>query len=283
MLKNRTLIGIVLIVIAIGICFGISPLFSKLLDSKTNIVRLKNDVEQGTQITSGMLEVVEVGTLNVPENTITDPTLIVGKYTVTAMFKGDTFITEKLTDVVDNSDSLLRQLEPSETAMSVTIRSFANGLSGKLQQGDIIQIVSVDDDDDTATVYDELQYVEVLTTTASNGSDDVYQDGKVNEGATDDGDDEENELYATVTVVLQDRAQALRLAECENTSLHAVFICRGNDELKEECLKAQLEVLGGVSEDIPDEETEDISDSVIPTIPNIDDLVDVESEETDGE
>ncbi len=283
MLKNRTLIGIVLIVIAIGICFGISPLFSKLLDSKTNIVRLKNDVEQGTQITSGMLEVVEVGTLNVPENTITDPTLIVGKYTVTAMFKGDTFITEKLTDVVDNSDSLLRQLEPNETAMSVTIRSFANGLSGKLQQGDIIQIVSVDDDDDTATVYDELQYVEVLTTTASNGSDDVYQDGKVNEGATDDGDDEENELYATVTVVLQDRAQALRLAECENTSLHAVFICRGNDELKEECLKAQLEVLGGVSEDIPDEETEDISDSVIPTIPNIDDLVDVESEETDGE
>lgn len=283
MLKNRTLIGIVLIVIAIGICFGISPLFSKLLDSKTNIVRLKNDVEQGTQITSGMLEVVEVGTLNVPENTITDPTLIVGKYTVTAMFKGDTFITEKLTDVVDNSDSLLRQLEPNETAMSVTIRSFANGLSGKLQQGDIIQIVSVDDEDDTATVYDELQYVEVLTTTASNGSDDVYQDGKVNEGATDDGDEEENELYATVTVVLQDRAQALRLAECENTSLHAVFICRGNDELKEECLKAQLEVLGGVSEDIPDEETEDISDSVIPTIPNIDDLVDVESEETDGE
>lgn len=283
MLKNRTLIGIVLIVIAIGICFGISPLFSKLLDSKTNIVRLKNDVEQGTQITSGMLEVVEVGTLNVPENTITDPTLIVGKYTVTAMFKGDTFITEKLTDVVDNSDSLLRQLEPNETAMSVTIRSFANGLSGKLQQGDIIQIVSVDDEDDTATVYDELQYVEVLTTTASNGSDDVYQDGKVNEGATDDGDDEENELYATVTVVLQDRAQALRLAECENTSLHAVFICRGNDELKEECLKAQLEVLGGVSEDIPDEETEDIADSVIPTVPNIDDLVDIESEETDGE
>lgn len=283
MLKNRTLIGIVLIVIAIGICFGISPLFSKLLDSKTNIVRLKNDVEQGTQITSGMLEVVEVGTLNVPENTITDPTLIVGKYTVTAMFKGDTFITEKLTDVVDNSDSLLRQLEPNETAMSVTIRSFANGLSGKLQQGDIIQIVSVDDEDDTATVYDELQYVEVLTTTASNGSDDVYQDGKVNEGATDDGDDEENELYATVTVVLQDRAQALRLAECENTSLHAVFICRGNDELKEECLKAQLEVLGGVSEDIPDEETEDISDSVIPTVPNIDDLAPVESEETDGE
>lgn len=283
MLKNRTLIGIVLIVIAIGICFGISPLFSKLLDSKTNIVRLKNDVEQGTQITSGMLEVVEVGTLNVPENTITDPTLIVGKYTVTAMFKGDTFITEKLTDVVDNSDSLLRQLEPNETAMSVTIRSFANGLSGKLQQGDIIQIVSVDDEDDTATVYDELQYVEVLTTTASNGSDDVYQDGKVNEGATDDGDEEENELYATVTVVLQDRAQALRLAECENTSLHAVFICRGNDELKEECLKAQLEVLGGVSEDMPDEETEDISDSVIPTVSNIDDLVDVESEETDGE
>ena len=125
--------------------------------------------------------------------------------------------------------------------MSVTVRSLANGLSGKLQQGDIIQIVSVDEDD-KAQIYEELQYVEVLATTSDKGSDDTYRDGEVN---ADDEDSGEQSLYATVTIILQDRAQALRLAECENTSLHAVFVTRGDEKLKAECLKAQLELLTG--------------------------------------
>ena len=81
------------------------------------------------------------------------------------MFAGDSFTDKKLSDSIDTSDSLLRQLKPNETAMSVTVRSLANGLSGKLQQGDIIQIVSVDEDD-KAQIYEELQYVEVLATTS---------------------------------------------------------------------------------------------------------------------
>ena len=43
MLKNRTLIGIILIAAAIGLCFGISPLFNSILSSKTKIIRLKQD------------------------------------------------------------------------------------------------------------------------------------------------------------------------------------------------------------------------------------------------
>ena len=241
MLKNRTLIGIVLIVAAIGLCFGISPLFNTILASKTTIIRLKQDIPQGVQITGSMLEAVEVGTMNLPADMQNDPKKIIGKYSVTAMFAGDSFNDKKLSDTIDTSDSLLRQLKPNETAMSVTVRSLANGLSGKLQQGDIIQIVSVDEDD-KAQIYEELQYVEVLATTSDKGSDDTYRDGEVN---ADDEDSSGQSLYATVTIILQDRAQALRLAECENTSLHAVFVTRGDEKLKAECLKAQLELLTG--------------------------------------
>lgn len=168
------------------------------------------------------------------------------------MFAGDSFTDKKLSDSIDTSDSLLRQLKPNETAMSVTVRSLANGLSGKLQQGDIIQIVSVDEDD-KAQIYEELQYVEVLATTSDKGSDDTYRDGEVN---ADDEDSGDQSLYATVTIILQDRAQALRLAECENTSLHAVFVTRGDEKLKAECLKAQDEAamknaLGRISGTIP--------------------------------
>ena len=96
MLKNRTLIGIVLIIIATGLCFGISPLFNVLLAQKTTVIRLSTDIPQGAQITPQMLEAVEVGTLNIPEETLVNPEQIVGKYTVAAMFKGDTFTAAKL-------------------------------------------------------------------------------------------------------------------------------------------------------------------------------------------
>jgi len=186
MLKNRTLIGIILIAAAIGLCFGISPLFNSILSSKTKIIRLKQDIPQGVQITGAMLEAVEVGTLNLPADMQNDPRQIIGKYTVSAMFAGDSFTDKKLSDSIDTSDSLLRQLKPNETAMSVTVRSLANGLSGKLQQGDIIQIVSVDEDN-KAQIYEELQYVEVLATTSDKGSDDTYRDGEVNADDEDSG------------------------------------------------------------------------------------------------
>lgn len=80
MLKNRTLIGIILIAAAIGLCFGISPLFNSILSSKTKIIRLRQDIPQGVQITGAMLEAVEVGTLNLPADMQNDPKEIIGKY-----------------------------------------------------------------------------------------------------------------------------------------------------------------------------------------------------------
>lgn len=80
MLKNRTLIGIILIAAAIGLCFGISPLFNSILSSKTKIIRLRQDIPQGVQITGAMLEAVEVGTLNLPADMQNDPKQIIGKY-----------------------------------------------------------------------------------------------------------------------------------------------------------------------------------------------------------
>ena len=257
MLKNRTLIGIILIVVAIGMCFGISPLFNAVLERKTTVIRLKQDIPQGVQITSSMLEAVEVGALNLPSNIINDTNRIIGKYTVAAMFAGDMFTGSKLSDTIDTSDNLLRQLKPNETAMSVTIRSLANGLSGKLQPGDVIQIVSVDEDD-RAQVYEELQYVEVLATTTSGGSDDTYSADAVN---TSGKDSEDKSLYATVTIVIQDRAQALRLAECENSSLHAVFVTRGNEEFKEKCLKAQLDILSEIEKEKQDNNSDNDNNS----------------------
>ena len=97
-----------------------------------------------------------------------------------------------------------------------------------------------------------------------------YRDGEVN---ADDEDSGGQSLYATVTIILQDRVQALRLAECENTSLHAVFVTRGDEKLKAECLKAQLELLTGEISTVEADSTSEPEETPEPTS---------ESEESNG-
>ena len=55
---------------------------------------------------------------------------------------------------------------------SVSIKSFAEGLSGKLQSGDIVSVIAPDYKQQGQTVVPaELQYVEIISVTASSGYD----------------------------------------------------------------------------------------------------------------
>jgi pilus assembly protein CpaB len=139
---------------------------------------------------------------------------------------------------------MLRNLKENERAMSITIKSFANGFSGKLITGDIIKIVSVDDEKE-AHIFAELEFVEVLTTTSQNGIDNIDRP------PSPQSSDEEGEtsMPVTITVILQDDLQAMRLAECENTSLHAIFVSRDENE-RAQLLQWQMEIIDQIYEEI---------------------------------
>jgi len=233
MYKNRTVLGLICVILAIVLVFCISPLFNKAFDSKTQVILLKSPVLQGQQITPEMLSRVEMGTYNLPKNAIKDPQHIIGKFAVSNLYAGSLIYPEMLIETTDNSDTMLRNLKDNEIAMSVTIKSLANGVSGKLMTGDIIKIVSVDNDK-VATIYDELQYIEVLTTTTNSGVDNFHQPTPDENG--------EIPLPVTITVILQDELQALRLAECENTSLHAIFVSR-DERIKDAYIQMQADIL----------------------------------------
>lgn len=233
MLKNRTLLGLLSIILAIILVFCISPLFNKVFEGKMNVILLKSPVLQGQQITPDMLISVEMGSYNLPGKVITEKNAVIGKYATSNLYSGSLIFPEMLSETTDTSDTILRNLKENETAMSVTIKSFANGVSGKLMTGDIIKIVSVDNEK-IATIYEELSFVEVLTTTTENGADNINQQVI----------DENGEISqpVTITVILQDELQALKLAECENTSLHAIFVSRDENK-KDEYIKKQAEIL----------------------------------------
>lgn len=59
-INNRTIIGIVCIVLALVVTFGVAPLVNRISDQKTDIVRVKNTIERGQQITANDLEIVRV-------------------------------------------------------------------------------------------------------------------------------------------------------------------------------------------------------------------------------
>lgn len=60
--RSRTVIGAVCILLAVLVCFGITPLFNEGLKAQTEAVRVKAEViPQGTYITADMVEVYTRG------------------------------------------------------------------------------------------------------------------------------------------------------------------------------------------------------------------------------
>ena len=79
-LKNRTVLGVICIVLSLLICFVVAPLFNSGISQKTDIVRVIKDIKAGDQITREMLKTVEIGSYNLPKNVVKDADTAIGKY-----------------------------------------------------------------------------------------------------------------------------------------------------------------------------------------------------------
>ena len=227
--RNRTVIGVLCILLALIICFGVTPLFSRSASEKTEIVRVTKDIKEGDEITAEMVQTVEVGTYNLPQNLMTDKKEVVGKYATADLAAGDYILSSKLSAVPAAENAYLYNLDGTKQAISVTIKSFAVGLSGKLESGDIVTIIVADYQGKGETaIPPELQYVEVISVTASSGYD-------ANTGEVVD----EKELPSTVTLLVTTE-QAKVLAELEQDSeLHLALVYRGTPENAAKFIAAQ--------------------------------------------
>ena len=227
--RNRTVIGVLCILLALIICFGVTPLFSRSASEKTEIVRVTKDIKEGDEITAEMVQTVEVGAYNLPQNLMTDRKEVVGKYATADLAAGDYILSSKLSAVPAAENAYLYNLDGKKQAISVTIKSFATGLSGKLESGDIVTVIVADYQGKGETaIPPELQYVEVISVTASSGYD-------ANTGEVVD----EKELPSTVTLLVTTE-QAKVLAELEQDSeLHLALVYRGTPENAAKFIAAQ--------------------------------------------
>ena len=228
-MKNRTIIGIVCIVLALVVTFAVAPLVNKLSDSRTDIVRLKNDIVQGHMIQESDIEVVTVGSTGLPTNIITKKEAVVGKFAACDLKANTDLLQSMISDKSDSADDVFHTLD-GKKAISITISSFAGGLSGKLENGDIVSLVIFENETNEATIPGGLTYVKVITTTTAEGFD--KDELTPNEDGT-------YELPTTLTLLVNP-TQAKMLVEYENRGvIHADLVYRGDSKTAQKFLDAQ--------------------------------------------
>lgn len=235
LLKNRMVIGVVCILLSLIICFGLTPLFNQGISQKTEIIRVTKEIKTGDIITEDMVKTVEVGGYNLPENVIRTKENAVGTYALADLSVGDYILNTKVSISPASENAYLYRLDGSKQAISITIKSFANGLSGKLQSGDIVSVIAPDYRGQGETVIPpELKYVEVISVTASSGDD-------ANTGETNNKD--EKELPSTVTLlVTPEQGNLLATLEADG-KCQLTLVYRGDSVNTAKFLDMQSEIL----------------------------------------
>ena len=225
MLSNRTVIGIICIVAAAAICFGVTPLVNKASEGTARIVRVTHTIPQGGMITEDAIELVDVGSFNLPGEVLRKKEDVIGKYAAVDLYAGDYLLPGKVTERADNATDLLGNLVGDRKAISVTIGSFAQGVSGKLETGDVVSAIVYSQKQGLAFTPPELQYLMVITSTTNQG--------------VDKADVTDGSQPVTVTL-LANQAQAELLAQYEQTaSMHFALAYRGDAETVQRYLDEQ--------------------------------------------
>lgn len=221
-LKSRTVLGVICIVVSLLICFGVTPLFNKEISKKVEIVRVVKNIKIGDKITGDMVRTVEVGSLNLPPEVMKNKDNVIGKYASADMVAGDYIINSKVADEPAAENAYLYRLSGEKQAISVLVKSFATGLSGKLKSGDIVSVIAPDYQKHGDTVIPpELKYVEVIAVTAGSGYD---------ANTVEEEESEEKELPSTVTLLATpEQSRILAMME-KDGNLHIALVYRGTKE-----------------------------------------------------
>ncbi len=183
-----------------------------------------------------MVKTIEVGSYNLPDDVVKHSDTVVGAFASADLAPGDYILTSKIAEEPAAENAYLYHLTGEKQAISVTVKAFANGLSGKLKSGDIVSVIAPDYRKQGKTVIPaELQYVEVIAVTANSGYD-------ANTGEElEDGAD--RELPGTVTLLVTPE-QSMVLAELEaDGKLHLSLVYRGDEKSAGQFLEAQNQIL----------------------------------------
>ena len=215
LIRNRLFLATICVILS-ALCVY-SFLQSNISEDLT-AYKLTYNVSKGTEITSDMLTPVTVGSKGM-EDVITEQDEIIGRYSTYDLVKGQMIFDNSISETQKEVLQGFEKLDGEHFAYSITIKSLASSVTGKVQAGDVVSVYVNTNGESILPL--ELKYVEVLNASTSVGTEKTQNS-------------EEN--ISTVTFVVNE-TQAKLLNEYEYTSnLHLALVHRGEDEKKQEYL-----------------------------------------------
>lgn len=236
LLQNKALWGVLCLVAGLLIAFVGGPAAQRRAAALTPVVVLSIDAAVGTQLTTDMLKVVEMGAGGVPKSAVTNIADAAGKYLTTAGLTDDILTTIRLSNEYPTDDPMLVSLPVGKVAMAVALDTLEQSVASKLRAGDVIQLFAVlppapdTADNLEAMVIPELQAVEVLSVT-NNAAANI----------TDQDKSDEDRQISTVVLAVNQRQAAVLAGLTSEARLHSALVVRGNETGKAALLTAQEE------------------------------------------
>ena len=247
-MRNRTVVGVICIVLALVLCFGVAPLIGRLTDGTIEVARVKSGVtiSGGSAITAEQIEAAKAKKSDFSDGTYYTYSEFKSKFfdNASSSYAGIPFATYDLTageyipkaKISENgiaADAALDNLGYDKMALSIDV-DLSACLSGKLDRGDIVSAIVISGDQG-ATIPEELRYIKVISLSASSAVDKDDMQPADNGGLS--------ESIATVTVEVCEE-QAVILAE-HNGEVMFALQCKGTNSMAESYLEQQQEILTG--------------------------------------
>lgn len=222
--KKHVLIAVGAAAIAVVSAVGI---YSAAVGSTrgTEVVVAKAKIDQGQKITSGEVAVVTRSAKDVPLGAQKNLSVIVGEYAQATIYPSDVITSEKVSAKAD-------EVPDGKFEVSVPVKSFAAGLSGSLQPGDIVSICGIPSNGgQTVDAPNTLQYVKIVSVYPTAGQ-------KSSSGASTSN---------TSVTLLVTQEQFKVLASWDNATLHFALVSRGDDKKAQALLQQQDQILNASS------------------------------------
>lgn len=162
--RNKRFIGAMCLMLAGALTFILLPRVYKAQSSTTDIVRLNQTVEYGTQITDAMLSVSEVGSYGLPGNVVKEKSEIIGLIASTTIYAGeylwrDRFITAEAYEKA--TSKAVYGLLDGTYLLTISLPSASSGAAGILRAGDVVDVYGFTDDNGAVSVSQALNGVKV--------------------------------------------------------------------------------------------------------------------------
>lgn len=155
-LKNRFFYAAVSAMIALVLCFIVAPALVKEKSAVVDVVKVKNDVQEGTILTADMLTTETVGAYGLSEETITDMDAAIGLVPLHDLSPRDFIYQDELVDAsrYGKGGGMEDQVGEGQSLISITMTSAATSVSGLPAPGDMVDVFYAH----TSTTVDEFGY-----------------------------------------------------------------------------------------------------------------------------